>query len=65
MSARKDIRQLVRRLRSQGWTAVQAKSGHWRLTNPAGRSMTCSVTPKGNRALTAARLDARRLGADV
>lgn len=63
MSARKDIRQLVDKLRQLGWDAVIAKSGHWRLTAPSGEQMTCASSPKGDRALKNARSDARRLGA--
>jgi hypothetical protein len=65
MSAQKDIRQLVGKLRRQGWAAVIARSGHWRLTTPSGEQMTCAYSPKGDRALRNARQDARRLGADV
>lgn len=65
MSAKKDIRQLIRRLCRQGWTAQLRASGHWRLTNPAGEWMTCALSPRGNRAYVRARQDARKLGADI
>jgi hypothetical protein len=65
MSAQKDIQQLVRKLVRQGWAAVIAKSGHWRLTAPSGEQMTCASSPKGDRALKNARSDARRLGARI
>jgi hypothetical protein len=65
MSAQKDIRQLVRKLVRQGWDAVIAKSGHWRLTAPTGEQMTCASSPKGDAAYRNARSDARRLGARI
>lgn len=65
MSNTKDIRQLIHILRRQGWTAEQRKSGHWRLTNPAGEWMTCSYSPRSGMSVGKIRSDVRRLGGDV
>lgn len=65
MSAKKDITQMLRKLRKQGWDAVMARNGHWRLTNPTGEWMTCSATPRSNVAYQKARADARALGAEL
>ena len=64
MSA-KDIKALVKRLRRQGWEAVVSGSGHWRLTSPDGERMTCSMSPSDPHALSNARADARKRGAQV
>lgn len=64
MSA-KDIKALVRRLVRQGWTATILRSGHWRLTNPDGGAMVCSMSPSDRHAVKNARSDARKLGGKV
>lgn len=45
----KDIRQLWRRAKAQGWTAELCGSGHERWTAPAGGHVTISVTCNGGR----------------
>jgi hypothetical protein len=65
VSAKKDITAMVRKLVKQGWNAYVARNGHWRLTSPEGRQMTCSQSPRTNIALIKARADARALGADL
>lgn len=65
MSAKKDITQMVHRLRRQGWKTFIARNGHWRLESPDGQRMTCSATPKTDRAYRKARADARALGAEL
>lgn len=61
----KDMRQLLRRVRSQGFTWRRARSGHYRVRAPDGREVTVASSPRGSRALRDARADLRRLGAHL
>ncbi|MFJ5532394.1 hypothetical protein [Streptomyces sp. NPDC093261] len=62
----KDVTALIRRLRRQGFTCRLAKSGHWRVTSPAGVTLTVPATPGGgNRGLRNTRADLRRIGAQL
>ena len=64
--SRKDIRQLIRRLKKQGCTAVLSRSGRWRVTAPNGTTVTMAATPSDRRSVAAARRDARKkLDADL
>lgn len=63
--SRKDIRKLVRRLVKQGWRKDIGGSGHWLLTSPSGKRMTCSMSPSDPHAYKNARADARKLGGRV
>jgi hypothetical protein len=63
----KDTKQLIRRLRSQGWLIWLAGSGHYRARNPAtGATVTLSATPcGGKRAALNDRAWLRKAGADL
>jgi hypothetical protein len=63
----KDTRQLIRRLREQGYTVRLAKSGHYRVTGPSGATVTMPATPgRGNRSMANVRANLRKhIGADL
>lgn len=60
----KDTRQLVKRLRKQGWEVSMRKAGHIQAVSPDGRMLTFGAHG-GIRALRNTRADLRRLGANV
>jgi predicted RNA binding protein YcfA (HicA-like mRNA interferase family) len=62
----KDTRQLIARLREQGFTVRLAKSGHYRVSGPGGQTVTVPQSPSCGRSLANARANLRRwLGAEV
>lgn len=62
----KDTKQLIARLRRQGFTARIGGSGHWRVTSPDGTTITMPKTPgRGGRSWQNMRSNLRRLGADL
>lgn len=62
----RDVRDLLARLRAQGWEIRQARSGHYRAAPPdGGRAVTVPATPSDPRALLNCRADLRRLGAHL
>jgi predicted RNA binding protein YcfA (HicA-like mRNA interferase family) len=63
----KEVQQLIRRLKDQGFVVRVARNGHYRVTAPDGRQVTVPSSPSGgNRSLANARAGLRRwLGADV
>lgn len=64
--SRKDIEQLIARLRRQGFTVRTGGSGHWRVTSPAGVTITMPKTPSGGgRSWQNMRSNLRRIGADL
>lgn len=63
MSA-KETKQLIRRLRDQGFTVQLAKSGHYRCTGPGGDTVTIPATPSsGGRSYANQRARLRSIGA--
>jgi hypothetical protein len=62
--SRKDVRQLLARLRRQGFTWRVGGSGHYRVKAPGGDTVTVASTPsRGGRALANTRAALRRIGA--
>lgn len=63
MSARKDMKALLRQARRQGFTITYNHRGHQRVRNPAtGQRAVVSATPSDGRAVRNARADLRRIG---
>lgn len=58
----KDVQQLLKKLRSQGFRTRFGGSGHYRVTSPDGRTVTMAATPRSS-SLIKARADLRRIGA--
>lgn len=57
----KEAKQLIARLREQGFTVRLAKSGHYRVSGPCGRTVTVPQSPNGGcRSLANARANLRR-----
>ena len=62
----KDIQQLLRRLRQQGFTVRYGRSGHYRCTSPDGQTVTVPGTPSTNgRSFPNIRAKLRRIGAQL
>jgi predicted RNA binding protein YcfA (HicA-like mRNA interferase family) len=62
----KDAKQLIARLKAQGFTVRLAKSGHYRVTSRDGRAVTVPQSLSCSRSLANARANLRRwLGAEV
>jgi hypothetical protein len=62
----KDVQQMLRRIRRQGFAVRISGSGHYLCTTPDGaRRASIPATPRGGRALTGIRGTLRRLGADL
>lgn len=62
----KDLKQLLARLRKQGFAIRFGGSGHYRITSPAGRTITIPATPhNGPRSHHNMRAALRRIGAQL
>lgn len=60
----KDTQQLLKRVRRQGFQVRFGGTGHYRVTNRTGRTVTLAATPRGGRrSLANARAALRRIGA--
>ena len=62
MSRRREIGQIVRHLRSQGFDVDLVRSGHWRVTAPDGRRAQIAATPGSNRAVLNCITRLKRIG---
>jgi len=61
----KDVQQLLRRLRRQGFRVRFGGTGHYRVTR-GDQTVTVPATPRnGRRALANAKANLRRIGADL
>jgi hypothetical protein len=61
----KDFRQLLDKVRAQGFDVRRGGSGHYVVTSPDGQVVSVSATPTGGRgrSLTNAKATLRRIGA--
>lgn len=59
----KDMKQLCRSLRKQGWTVERTSKGHYRAITPAGRKIVMPSTPSDGRSVLNTRALLRRAGA--
>ena len=60
----KDVQQLLRRVRRQGFAVRVGGTGHYRVTSPAGRTITVAATPRaGRRSIANMRAALKRNGA--
>ncbi len=60
----KDVKQLLARVRKQGFGVRVGGTGHVRVTAPDGATVTLSATPR-SRGLAKTRADLRRIGAQL
>lgn len=58
----KDTKKLLARARRQGFTIRRGGTGHYRVTSPAGDTVTVASTPRSG-VLHRVRADLRRIGA--
>jgi predicted RNA binding protein YcfA (HicA-like mRNA interferase family) len=58
----KDVRQLLRKARKQGWDWYFTRGDHVVLQSPSGKKVTCAATPSDHRSLRNARAQLRRTG---
>ncbi|MGW0837107.1 hypothetical protein [Streptomyces prunicolor] len=62
----KDVQQMLRRIRRQGFHVRLSGAGHYLCTTPDGKQRaSIPGTPRGGRAITSIRGTLRRLGADL
>lgn len=62
----KETKQLISRLRAQGFIVRLARCGHYRATSPGGDTVTIPATPsQGNRSYANQRAKLRKIGADL
>lgn len=61
----KDVKQLLARVRKQGFHVRFGGTGHYRISSPGGDTVTVGSTPRGGRSLHKARADLRRIGAQL
>lgn len=60
----KDVQQLLKRVRRQGFHVRFGGTGHYRVTSPGGRTISLAATPRaGRRSLANARASLRRIRA--
>lgn len=59
----KDTRQLLAKLREQGFEIWRGGSGHFRAKAPCGETVTVPATPRSWRSLRNTRAELRRFGA--
>lgn len=56
----KDVRELIKLLRSEGCEVRPTSNGHWFVTRPGYRSISLTSTPRDYRALANAKADIKR-----
>jgi transcriptional/translational regulatory protein YebC/TACO1 len=62
----KDVQQLLKRCRRQGFAVRFGGTGHYRVTSPSGHTVTVPATPRsGRRAIANTRAALRRIGAQL
>lgn len=59
----KDVQQVTRALRKQGWHIGRTRKGHMKLTSPLGRVVVTPSTPSDRRAVLNMRAQLRKEGA--
>ncbi len=66
-STKKELKQLIRIAREQGWKVEPTRKGHWwfRPPNPADGQVLVAGTPSDHRALKNAKAKLRQAGLDV
>lgn len=60
---KREMKDIVKTLRSQGWTVTLTRSNHYRCQSPSGASTWTPSTPSDHRGIKNLRADLRRLGA--
>jgi len=60
MSMKKDLDQLIKELRKQGWTIEPTKKCHYKWTAPSGKFFFTSSTPSDTRAFHRIKSDIRK-----
>lgn len=54
------LKELLKRVKADGWLVEKAKNGHYKLTHPCGGLVFVSLSPSDHRALLNIRGDIRR-----
>lgn len=63
MALQRELDQMIKRLRKQGWECEKRRNGHLWLVGPAGQKVPCASTPSCSRGLLNLRAKLRREGA--
>lgn len=61
----RELRQMLNRLRADGWHITLSRRGHYRCHSPTGETVFCPGTPSDHRALANMRGKFRRAGAKL
>ena len=62
MSARKEIKEMIKAARKAGWIVTLTNGGHWKWQNPNGDIFYSALTPSDRRALLNMKAYLRRMG---
>lgn len=65
MSARRDLKDMLRRAVEAGWTVTKTRGCHWLLRSPSGARVVTGSTPSDGRALLNFRADLKRNGLEL
>lgn len=66
MASKKDVDQVIKVLRAQGWRCELTRNNHWRLTPPGGGTPVFhSSTPSDHRGIKNLKAILRRRGAKL
>jgi len=65
MSLKKDMKQLVKKARAQGWEVTPTRNGHIRFRSPDGHLIFGASTPSEYRGMKNKIADLRRAGLKV
>jgi hypothetical protein len=62
MSARKEVQQLIKKARLQGWVIVLTNGGHYKWTNPGGEFFFSPSSPSDPRSINNMESDLKARG---
>lgn len=62
---KRDLQDVLRKLREQGWTVTLTKGSHWRCAAPGGGLYFTGSTPSDYRGIKNMKSDLKRMGADL
>lgn len=61
----KDMKQLLSKVRDEGWDYRRRRSGHYVIEGPEGQKVFCSATASDHRSLRNIQRDLAKAGLDI